>query len=768
MFKILPAGSFLPATARIQGIDPRDQQSFVIQLHGLLTQLDQALEVDADTIAIRRIGTDFLCAIWNLREEEIQASGNYFHIPLNPEYELLLGILHPKDREEMIGRKSLEKAAFYNLILHALNYERKDFLKYLVLTNLYEWYFFETEQVLSIFETDPRLKISEASKHISIHEKYRIIAQLSQETNIMAVHIPFYGLSEALSTGEKEIFSRTALALKVFEWIKEEIPQPAMRKNTHKWMQELLYVLGWELKGSGNNPYVAGEKINEVLAYLQRRRQECLWGDFASKIQSLSPLSGTKSAFPLPNKEVLPFSGSFFFDKEGPALTRERYLNGLFEKADWKLQLTEHLSTQNPDAWEWGRILATLGRRKEDAPLPLRLDWMQNFIREALLLHFNNQLQQQYHDWDSLVHALKKLDPQKNLETLHRFRFCDPSCGNGQVLVAALHELLLAIQEFGALCDAKGESIKDAQISYESGRLFILNELGELQHLLHPHDSYSEALLMIHESLLRHKMAIIQYCLYGVEKSPWLATLAKNALFLELAIHAHPLIWKKLRVSTVLNLDHIIKCGNALLFTLPLEIAPRTESKEQLRVLDPRREKLERLKKQAGQSNKVLSLWGGTEAGEDTEMQIQELENQLAQEDGWSVPFEWHEEFPELWDAQGKLQGIDAVASMPSWVKAEDLKSYALWFRERYKSYDHNANSGIYTLEIGVRLLKQGGRFAFQIPAKWQTAQYAEGFRNWLQVVSEARLHEQYQEGREQLPAQTLLLNGYKKVANKR
>ena len=108
--------------------------------------------------------------------------------------------------------------------------------------------------------------------------------------------------------------------------------------------------------------------------------------------------------------------------------------------------------------------------------------------------------------------------------------------------------------------------------------------------------------------------------------------------------------------------------------------------------------------------------------------------------DGWKnkLPFRWASEFPAIFgDERG---GFDVVVGNPPYVDSKAIpepereyfhgarRGRALPFPTAYKKSDLYA----LFLELGVRLLRPGGRLAFIIPDKVLTAPYASKLRPFI------------------------------------
>ena len=90
--------------------------------------------------------------------------------------------------------------------------------------------------------------------------------------------------------------------------------------------------------------------------------------------------------------------------------------------------------------------------------------------------------------------------------------------------------------------------------------------------------------------------------------------------------------------------------------------------------------------------------------------------------------FDWQVAFPEVF-GQG---GFDVVVGNPPYVRQEWISPYKTYFRSIYKSFHSSADLYVYFYELGINLLKPGGRLSFVVTNKWLKAGYGEPLRRFL------------------------------------
>ena len=102
----------------------------------------------------------------------------------------------------------------------------------------------------------------------------------------------------------------------------------------------------------------------------------------------------------------------------------------------------------------------------------------------------------------------------------------------------------------------------------------------------------------------------------------------------------------------------------------------------------------------------------------------------------------WQAAFPEVWTSGSRSTArIDAVIGNPPYVrqkKSEEIEARAE--RALYGGvFDGMADLYVYFYDLGMRLLRCGGRLSFVVTNKWIKADYAAKLRTrrrtWLEVI---------------------------------
>ncbi|MEW4570108.1 DNA methyltransferase [Tautonia sp. JC769] len=90
--------------------------------------------------------------------------------------------------------------------------------------------------------------------------------------------------------------------------------------------------------------------------------------------------------------------------------------------------------------------------------------------------------------------------------------------------------------------------------------------------------------------------------------------------------------------------------------------------------------------------------------------------------------FDWHSAFPEVFEGGG----FDVVVGNPPYVRQEWISPYKPYLKEHFASYHGMADLYVYFYELGMNLLRPGGRLSYVVTNKWLRAGYAEPLRTFF------------------------------------
>ena len=99
--------------------------------------------------------------------------------------------------------------------------------------------------------------------------------------------------------------------------------------------------------------------------------------------------------------------------------------------------------------------------------------------------------------------------------------------------------------------------------------------------------------------------------------------------------------------------------------------------------------------------------------------------------------FDWQARFKSVFDSGG----FDVVVGNPPYVRQELLTPIKPYLKTNYAAYDGTADLYVYFFELGLRVLRPGGRLGFIVTNKWMRAAYGEALRrhfaeqSWIESV---------------------------------
>ncbi len=78
------------------------------------------------------------------------------------------------------------------------------------------------------------------------------------------------------------------------------------------------------------------------------------------------------------------------------------------------------------------------------------------------------------------------------------------------------------------------------------------------------------------------------------------------------------------------------------------------------------------------------------------------------------------------------LGGFDVIVANPPYIRQEWLAPYKAYWQRRFKSYAGTADIFTYFYELGVELLRDGGRLGFITSGSWVRGNFAAPLRKYL------------------------------------
>lgn len=409
-------------------------------------------------------------------------------------------------------------------------------------------------------------------------------------------------------------------------------------------------------------------------------------------------------------------------------------------------------------------------------------------IERAIIDKFNTQYNWQCVNIPQLYNQLDGIDKQEANRLFNTITICDPAVGSGHFLVSALNELIYLKHRLGILQDESGISLRRTDYEFEivNDELVVTAEGDRFRY--NPRNSESQR---VQETLFSEKRHLIEHCLFGVDINPTSVQICRLRLWIELLKHAYYTRESAYQALEALpNIDLNIKCGNAVVYSLPLQGKWVAHNSQQIRALtseyyetsDKSRKRAIALAIEEYNNTLKNELWeeekkAAQAHAEECEKEIATLSQRLkeARNNAWNVydptkieeqlneakalhkqaqqalevveknratsrTFEWRLEFPEVWGANGEFVGFDIVMGNPPYISApEQVAIPALaWQRQaiiegkNYQTLYQKWDLYIVFFELGLQLLRKGGYCAMIIPYPFANQNYALRLREYL------------------------------------
>ena len=90
--------------------------------------------------------------------------------------------------------------------------------------------------------------------------------------------------------------------------------------------------------------------------------------------------------------------------------------------------------------------------------------------------------------------------------------------------------------------------------------------------------------------------------------------------------------------------------------------------------------------------------------------------------------FHWQTTFPEVFNAGG----FDVVVGNPPYVRQEWIAPFKPYLKEAFTTFHGTADLYVYFYELGMKILRPGGRLSFIVTNKWLKAAYGEPLRKYF------------------------------------
>lgn len=276
--------------------------------------------------------------------------------------------------------------------------------------------------------------------------------------------------------------------------------------------------------------------------------------------------------------------------------------------------------------------------------------------------------------------------------------------------------------------------------------------------------------------MFHQKQRIIENCLYGVDLNPNSVNICRLRLWIELLKNAYYSVDENgNRILTTLpNIDINIKTGDSLIHRFSLEDkfdlrskdfkqyvklvreykdtsnkTVKAEIDQQIQNIkgkfvnsfkSPEAEALDRAMANLTEASGTELFGSKFDPKKYAELKKKADEAKEAFEHRKGDPLynnslEWRIEFPEVLDENGRFVGFDIVIANPPYIFArnqsfdEKTKQYYL---ANYEVDEYQANTYTLFMELGYKLLKKNGTFAYIVPNNMLTIQSNQKIRDFL------------------------------------
>lgn len=401
-------------------------------------------------------------------------------------------------------------------------------------------------------------------------------------------------------------------------------------------------------------------------------------------------------------------------------------------------------------------------------------------IRRTVLDKFNAKYNWTCRSVDELQNDLRrnKIGDDEAIEVINSLRICDPAVGSGHFLVSALNELVFLKYDLNLLKEHRKGRLFEYTLKIENDELVVYDRNGDLFH----YNKNDEKSQRAQETLFNEKRYLIEHCLFGVDINPTSVQICRLRLWIELLKHAYYTRESHYNnLETLPNIDINIKCGNSLVYVCEMtssittllreqELLTAEQLRQKVAQYQNAKEKEEKYELERLIASTTLRLKGALKANHEKSRELDncklELQTLLAQnpiferdnkeqkaferkkgklqariaelEDYFEGlenqnAFEWRLAFPEVWDAEGKFVGFDAVIGNPPYIQLQKMGARAELLKQQgYETYDSMGD--IYSLfyELGYKLLRPNGKLCYITSNKWMRAGYGEKTREFF------------------------------------
>lgn len=386
--------------------------------------------------------------------------------------------------------------------------------------------------------------------------------------------------------------------------------------------------------------------------------------------------------------------------------------------------------------------------RKQTGSFYTPREIVQYMVDESLVAHLKrtcgDELEPEYRKLLSYSTEETTLNDEQRkaiMQAIYNCRVLDPACGSGAFPMGILQQLVHVLRQL----DPTNEMWKDFMIDLaveQSKVAFAENEETERKiRLADIEEAFNKS---INDPDYARKLYLIEHCIYGVDIQPIAVQISKLRFFISLVVDQKPTsdAAHNFGIRPLPNLESKFVAANTL---IPVKYNGELvegnpdviKNKSRLKDLShqiflaKRNVDKQRLKQEIKETRQALAL-----AIEDTGFVSQSAAQQLA---NWDM-FDQNAS-SSFFDAEwmfGVKDGFDIVIANPPYVEAKKLKYIASSLKGIYDVYSGTADLSIYFIELGLKLLHDGGELTYITTNKFFNTGYGKKLRN---LISNKDIH---------------------------
>ena len=490
---------------------------------------------------------------------------------------VILEAKKPTNKGEMLKVDNLNTKAFQELVLYFLRerlIEKNIEVKYLIVTNIYEWFIFDANSFDKAFIENKTLvkQFTYFAEGRLTSKKtdffYKEIAQpaiAEIQEQIPFTYFDIREYQEYLQPGENPHDHKLIPLFKLFS-PSHLLKLPfANDSNTldKGFYSELLHIIGLTETKEGGKKLIQRKKENE-------RNPGSLIENAIVQLDSLDKISRIEK----PERFGEIYQEQIFNVGLELAITwvnRILFLKLLeaqlikYHKNDPSLGFLNLQKVQNYHDLN-SLFFNVLARKQEERTESVKkifshVPYLNSSLFEpAVVQKFNEVKGWNCENIDDLYEKIE--DKKEANRIINSLKICDPAVGSGHFLVSALNEIIAIKSELKILLDREGKRLKEYDIEVVNDELIVIDD----EKLLFEYNPKSKESQRVQETLFHEKQTIIENCLFGVDINPNSVKICQLRLWIELLKNAYYKTESNYtELETLPNIDINIKEGNSLI-----------------------------------------------------------------------------------------------------------------------------------------------------------------------------------------------------------